>query len=249
MQKRILIPWSGGVDSTMLMYDAIRSGAQVSHVHLEAGQPEGAVAVEANRLGVLKRELMQAVIKTLGDKPYHYPTPVACMATMNLASTDMPFKQMPCWFMMLLSMIGNLDCKPLYDEVHLGYVLNDDASASFTDLSLAWHHLAKAIYGINFVPPLLKAPLLQTRKCHLIKDLDDLKLLPFIWYCELPQMVNGVPTECGLCPSCIRHMRSLEDLSLDREFRSNLVFLMAGSRITSQQLTTIEERVSEDEKV
>lgn len=236
MKKRILIPWSGGVDSTVLMYEAIKAGHRVSHVHLEAGQPEAAHLVEARRLGPLKSELMRIIGVEMGTTPYHYPAQVSCAAFVKMGNTNMPYKQLPSWFIMLMSMLADRNGVALYDEVHLGYVLNDDAAPAFNSLTKAWHYLAKAIYSDTFTPPVLMAPAISTRKSHLIARLETLMLLPYVWYCELPQPGVTDPEPCGYCPSCVRHRRAVEDNHLDREYGSRFTNLLKRSN----QLTQLE---------
>lgn len=233
------------MDSTVLVLHAVRDGHRVCYTHLKCDQPKNAYQVEAERLPALKRAIVEKVQARkerrgeppLTETPFHRHS----KAELNFSSTKMPYKQMPAWFMHLITMIGDHE----YDEVQMGYVLNDDAAKSVSDLAQAWHYLAKAIYGLDFKVPPLTFPILHHRKHELIAELEFWELIDLIWWCELPQFWDDGPRPCEYCPSCVKHRRSVEDKQLNREFNNRCTNLMVNYDHTTK--SEPEEPVKETE--
>lgn len=246
MQKRILIPWSGGVDSTVLVLHAVRDGHLVYYAHLKCDQPKNAYQVEAERLPALRQAIVEKVQarKAKREEPGIVQEPIRrySEAELNFSSTKMPYKQMPAWFIHLMTMIGKDD----YDEVQLGYLLNDDAARATTDLAKAWHYLAKAIYGFDFKVPALTFPVLHHRKHELIAELKHWEIMDLVWWCELPQIYNEGPLPCEYCPSCVRHRRAIEDKRLNEQFAAKFVDLAVNYDRTTPE-NPIEETAKETE--
>lgn len=248
-EKRILIPWSTGVDSTVLVLHGVRDGYRVCYVHLKCDQPRNAYQVESERLPALKRAIIEKVQSRKDSRgessPVLKPFERFSHATVSLSSTPMPYKQLPAWFMHLMSMIG----KEEYEEVQMGYLLNDDAAPACADLAQAWYHLAKAIYGLNFKVPPLTFPLLRHRKHELIDELEHWGILDLVWWCELPQFYDDGRRPCEHCPSCIRHRRALEDKLLLSEFNRKFTDLAVNYDRTSPNApsTLLEENTKEIE--
>ncbi len=219
MKKRILIPWSGGVDSTGLIIEAMKSGHIPYYVHLDCNQPEAARRTERIRLDDLRLALIEAVERKHGGSIKLYkPRQLHSTAKINFSETDMPLKQLPAWFMHLVSMVADKRGEPEFEEVQMGYVMGDDAAGALSHLAEAFRHLCIAVHGLNFEPPKLTFPLITTRKSQIIGFLKSYDLQDKIWYCELPQLYDSGPIPCERWPSCVKHRRAVEDIRLDREY-------------------------------
>lgn len=239
-KKKILIPWSGGADSTALISMAIDFGHTAVCASFTCGQPHTQIKAEEEarqRLFPLLEEL-----KRDGAMLYY----AYSYLEVDTCRTKSPAKQLPAWFFHLACMMEVDDDKRIYDEIHLGYVLNDDAAYTVTHLSMAWNHLCRAMYGIDIDPPKLKFPLLQYRKGTVLQYLQKKGLLEHVHFCELPQLYDDGWRPCDQCPSCDRHngaianlqmhnkARYLGDLLVDYDHTSEALARKEADRLSSQ---------------
>lgn len=239
MRKRILIPWSGGMDSTLLVYEAVKAGHKVATVHLNGGQPEKAFKAERGALQKLRTIVHERAVKAAHpDADPMHPVEISSRLEINAGATQMPTKQMPVWFMHCMSMIGANSDKANFDEVQLGYVLNDDAAASTPFLAEAWTALAKAIYGFDFEVPKLTFPLIRMRKLEVMKHLAQAHLLEHTWHCELPQLYSDGWRHCGKCISCERIRATKENEKFMEEYNRNFRDLYSYYDHTSEEVKT-----------
>jgi 7-cyano-7-deazaguanine synthase in queuosine biosynthesis len=188
-----------------MLLKAMQKKYEVTYTHLEGGQP--ATQVKAEKEAIEK--IMRTMHKRFPDQPA--PRFIRSMLKVDASQTMMPVKQLPAWFMHLVSMVSNTSTDEYFDEVHLGYVLNDDAAYACVPLAAAFEHLCKAIYGLEFNPPRLVFPVLRFRKGALLELIEQYKLEDVISYCELPQLYDEGWRPCGLCAACYRHLRIRAD--------------------------------------
>lgn len=218
-KKCVLIPWTGGLDSTALMVMGMKAGHRIYYVHLDGGQPETQQKAEKEACRNISNKFYELF------KDQVKPHMVRTRLTIDPRHTGMPTTQMPAWFMHLLTLLAPRHLDRPYDEIQMGYVLGDDAAYACTHLAIAFEHMAKAIYGLDYQPPKLTFPLMGYRKGTLIEYLREHKLENMISYCELPQLYDDGWRPCTVCVSCRRHHRALEDLREHNEAK-NLVHLM-----------------------
>lgn len=220
MSKNILIPWSGGMDSTYLITHSLKHGYRTNYTTFNAGQAKHTIHAENRAIQKLKKAIHekypnQKLINRISD------------LEVNFAKTKSPFKQLPAWIFNLLGMVG--ENGPKYDEFWLGYVPGDDAAYTVGYLEQAWEPLVKAIYGPTSDIPKLMFPIITTRKSEIYDRLEEEGLLEMVWYCELAQysVSEDVYHVCGVCPSCFRHQqtqRDIEQSTIWRKHRHDKMF-------------------------
>ncbi|MND88191.1 7-cyano-7-deazaguanine synthase [compost metagenome] len=204
--KRILIPWSGGADSTLLVAEAMRRQERIWYCSFEAGQPH--TQIEAEELARVRLE--DKLKRRFAESPELHRH--RSKLVLDTSGTNMPMKQLPAWIMHLITMVADNGGNYYFDEIHLGYLLNDDAAYTAGPLQQAWHYLCLAIYGLDREPPKLKFPLLRLRKGQVLQELTSLGVLDLVSVCELPQLYDEGWRQCGECPSCRKHNNAITEL-------------------------------------
>jgi 7-cyano-7-deazaguanine synthase in queuosine biosynthesis len=217
--KRILIPWSGGADSTLLIAEALRAKDRIWYCTFEAGQPNTQIMAEA----VAREKLEERLKRRFAEAPEMHLH--RSKLVLDTSGTNLPMKQLPAWFMHLITMVADKSGQFYFDEIHLGYLLNDDAAYSLSNLKLAWHHMCLAVYGIDRDPPKLMFPLLRYRKGQVLAELTQLGLIDLISICELPQLYDDGWRQCNECPSCHKHntAKAVDDLHNGMRWRGDLL--------------------------
>jgi len=184
MDKKVAILWSGGLDSTYLIYKNLLEGNTVYAYYIEINNNINKVIKE--------KEAMESLTKLFIDK---YGTAFDNRGTLvyidvnTLYGNCLIFSQMPIWIT-ALQFIGNVD------EIQIGYCMNDDAISYLDDIKNI-HHSFSSI-KTKEIP--ISFPLSK------IKKEEELNFLPeeykkLIWYCENP--INNKP--CHECCSCKRY--------------------------------------------
>ena len=225
MSKNILIPWSGGMDSTYLMLESLKNNHTTYYTTLDGGQAWLTGYAERKAVQALRRQLVELF-------PERTIIRVHSELEVNFSQTSCPFKQLPAWLFHVLGLLG----KYKFDEIWLGYVMGDDAAYTLGYLEQAWEPLVKALYGPYYVIPKLMMPIAITRKTTIYSVLTEHGLLENTWHCELaqPTEVEGEYAPCGLCPSCLRHTHTLAEINNNGAYQNKASMLMASAmRISS----------------
>lgn len=187
--KRVLIPWSGGADSTYLILKNLKEGNHVTAfgVRLE------------NNPNQSDREFKSR--KIISDFFYkNYPSNFDYKLFVGRidvgGSTNLILSQPPIW--VLFSHYSQSFSE--IDEVQIGYVMNDDVISYLEDVRNLWKSYRPFI-GTKH--PNLEFPLTKTKKYEILDSLPD-EIIRNISVCEYYGEEN-----CN-CEPCIRHRRELE---------------------------------------
>lgn len=166
MTKSVLVPWSGGLDSTFLIYSLLEAGDQVDALY---------VRIECNE-DKTKREL--ASIENL--KPFfakytlfNYIGESSVSPIFNNGSLSL---QQPILFLMALLYA----VKSHNQEVSIGYVLGDDAISFIGDISKVWNSFNGICH--NGLPK-ITFPLSKISKAHIVNELPP-EILKEVSWCE-----------------------------------------------------------------
>lgn len=215
--KRVLVPWSGGADSTVVILAALEAKHRVWYASFDCKQPHTQQKAEAQA-----RETMIPLIKKrYGEDANFYPA--ESRLEIDIRYTDSPATQMPAWFMHALCMVANKNREYIFDEVHMGYVLGDDSAMSMPHLKIAFEHMCRALYNIDRDPPKLMFPMCRMRKGGILESLKAFGLHQHVWVCELPQLYDDGWRACGQCVSCHKHAGAEADMSVHRLWAYNLL--------------------------
>lgn len=190
-----LVLWSGGCDSTLVLYDLAREASAEKPVRALSIEHDGVGAEKEQRrararvLSRMKRDglpVKHTTVKITLNGPF-FTIP---------SGTSQPLIWLP-------SAILFLDEK---EDLYTGYIREDDI----------WHYRSQ-LYNLFGVMQAFRGhsgdlilPLEWEPKRSVIARLKNTKLADLVWWCEEPKA--GKP--CGRCHECERHDSALRDLTL-----------------------------------
>jgi 7-cyano-7-deazaguanine synthase in queuosine biosynthesis len=187
-KKTVLVPWSGGLDSTYLVWSLLKGGHSVYGMYIDLQNNAEKVKCEKEAL-----EKLEAYIRSkdcFGGNLCRLPDSVVGIGHGGLF--DM--KQNCIWMLH-----AAYHCDTHIDEVQIGYVLNDCSVSFIPEMQRFWKALT-AFTGLTSkkLPP-LKFPLIKHMKSEMEHEMPW-DLTKNVWFCEVPH--GGKP--CGSCQSCTR---------------------------------------------
>ena len=194
-KKRILMLFSGGLDSTWLLYNRIKEGCLVETFYAKGGQRESKQNCEK-----ASRKLITAWIEA--NAPADKPASIwECwdgqVEVRFGAAKKRSWGQAIAW---LVSALEVVDPDKHYC-VEIGYVMGDEICQHLHDIQDAWNSLWKFSKEGDVVP--LTFPLSRTKKYEILQQMPG-ELYKLTWVCELPDVdhLNG-HKPCGQCEACI----------------------------------------------
>ena len=122
MGKRNLVLWSGGLDSTHLVYDNLSKGNKVAALYIELTNNEEKVKLEKAAL----KKMTKILQKSFPDKLDVYYSYTLTLLTGNYA--DVFLTQAYMW-----ATVAPLFTKDV-DETQIAYVMNDDAVSYISEV-------------------------------------------------------------------------------------------------------------------
>jgi 7-cyano-7-deazaguanine synthase in queuosine biosynthesis len=205
-KKNILVSFSGGLDSTYLLYKNLLEGHNVSICYTEIENNSSKVIVEKFCVERIIEELRK-------DFPGHKITIIDRYNVKIdiVLSNNMCFKQILIW---LLSLVYST--KTEIDEVHIGITMNDDINPYINDIKKIWK-LYKKFYYNNEKFPKIKFPLYKTPKYEIVDNLPE-RYKKLVTYCEDPIIIsqdNNIVEfkNCGNCNACKTYIfRNFRDI-------------------------------------
>lgn len=223
-----LILFSGGLDSTVLLNEALNVYAEVDVVFVKLiGQVEQHKR-QAKAVKILTDEFEKKRRATVG----------MIGRIRNINAFDIPghhlgslrFGQGHGW---LFAALNNL--RTDNKTVQVGYVLGDSAYSVIHDLTKAWEYLVKAALVTHIdhgYLPDLKFPLMYKTKTELINSLDE-RFLKHVSWCES----SDKGTDCGQCPSCKRMIGDLASFKIFYPEKFNSSFLRKRNDLMLEKYT------------
>jgi len=219
---KILQAWSSGFDSTCLLYKNLREGNEVYPIY-----------IDSKRIDKVKRECELRAIKeiteTLGKQFNNYYTKLYYHENVEVfvgsEGVGNGYSYQP--FLWIMGLFNHVISNPHidFDEVHIGYIMNDDALSFIEDLKILWNHLFKfnrtTILGNKKIPR-LEFPLKYFCKQDVLTSLKEANLLNSCWTCENPEFINGQFYHCATCTPCT-HLKPFIYL-LDKSHKNNVRF-------------------------
>lgn len=184
-KKKVLLLWSGGLDSTYLLCDNLFEGNEVETVYLEIKNNERKVKREKDAIQKITEEIYRLKIgqhfeRSLGLEVVLYDT--------NCLQLNQPLT----WLYGLA--FHNLT---KVDEIQIGYCMNDDAISFIEDIKRVWEAYKPFFYEGE--QPKLVFPLIKKKKTSMFTMLPE-SIRNMIVFCEKP---NG-DIDCGECSACKR---------------------------------------------
>lgn len=198
--SRVFIPWSGGMDSTYLVYRAILAGCRVTTAYFKVENNTEKVKAELNaRVPMIEyfRTLARDHNAEYDDLGVIFSVDVGAEHTRGTVGK---FSQTPLWI------LASAYCAKDYDYVAMGFVQGDETVSWFKEYTRLFEGYKK-IQADFVTPPKVKLifPISRTRKDDIYWNLPD-ELRNKTWTCEAPTVINDEFHECGICKPCKTHL-------------------------------------------
>jgi 7-cyano-7-deazaguanine synthase in queuosine biosynthesis len=205
-KKTVLCSFTGGLDSTTMVYGYLLAGYNVNAVYGQGFQNKS--QIDAEKVAIDK--IINYFIKEFGNRitlSYSRQDPVT--------NPTILLQQVPS---ILYGLLGHMHQQ---EEVAIGYVLRDCAISFLKDIRNIWKSFGY-LHEANKISPLV-FPLIKQIKSELKLWLPS-ELYEMISFCEFPDE-EGKP--CGVCTSCERMKREtgfvFKPLGLEKKKASNVV--------------------------
>jgi len=212
-RKRVGVLFSGGLDSTYLVWKNLEKGNEVVPIYIEIENNTDKSKLEKNRIGILW--------DMFRDEYKHKIEKIVYSIKIDInASDNLMFKQIPVWISGLVYSQNHG-----IEELQIGYVGGDDALGHLSEIKKiykSYRHICDQ--------PLKKLvfPLKKKHKYEMLNELPE-KYHSWIVSCEAPRLENEDAevidyTPCGHCPPCLKIMHSNNfGTRLNEKYRKKVV--------------------------
>lgn len=204
----MLIPWSGGLDSTLVLYYAldywynrdkiwkINNGFN-EFIASESWQAPRTISIESNQINerqqILQKKSRDKLISFFNKKGWHFTHDEFKIDTNGMSNgINGQFCQPIMWITQCSLFVKE---EPLL----MGWIRGDDASHYLDKFYETWKLLTK----LNGKNSDLVLPLFEFRKYDIIKECKLKGILNKCWYCENPTIKNK---SCNKCECCLTMM-------------------------------------------
>jgi 7-cyano-7-deazaguanine synthase in queuosine biosynthesis len=194
--KPVVVSWTGGLDSTYLVWKLLSLGYRVNPVYVAGMQSEYQVMAEKQAL----KNLFQVFKEENTNIPVRL-SDLFILQSGHYLRSDFILQQVPD----ILHGMGKVATFIDNSCCAIGYVMNDDAISYLDDIRAIWKTLGKFTKSGKF-PPLI-FPLKKVSKHQILAQLPE-ALLKEISFCEEPDLKDdhgkSVYKPCRECTSCKR---------------------------------------------
>ena len=207
-----LVLWSGGVDSTYLVYHHLQHSRNIDTLSVDGGQCHQKVMRESIARMALWRAFQHADLdQDLGRTARELAVPETKGDTHTahgLLNRNAGFQQVLSWIMGVMRYYN----PDRHSHVEMAYIMNDDMAPYM-------HYIAQTFEALGMMqfsePVLVYFPLARTRKETIYpllervtirsarEGVDRMSLLDLTWVCETPY-IEG---HCGTCAACLREVQ------------------------------------------
>lgn len=200
MNKKVGVLFSGGLDSTYLIWKNLKEGNEVYPIYIEIGNNIYKSILEKNRIDLLYRKFEEE-FDVNGEFDYQtriHRADYGLKVDVNSHGDGLMFKQMPIWLFGMVFQCGNK-----LDEIQIGYVMNDDAISYINDIQKIY----KSYQSISDKLIPLKFPLVKTSKYQMAAELPP-QYFELVVSCENPRIVGSEEAPiveyepCCECDAC-----------------------------------------------
>ncbi len=217
---RPLILFSGGLDSTTLLYDRLVRGDNVDVLYIDCGQGPNKIAAEkAAAINILdlfqdfkSRGLLEAEVETR-----HMDATFAW--SRGHAPSTFSFAQVLPWLVTAMQYVDSYK----HSKVEIAYCMGDQISSELYKLQAVWAQLWSCISDRPLVP--LEFPFLRQSKQYFLERLPSY-LRDLTWVCEIPvdrheegddeALAGPRWGQCWKCMACKRSKMEQELYAMSR---------------------------------
>ncbi len=176
MSNQALLCWSGGRDSTLMLYDTLAlRNVKVRTISINHPQIENSKVQEHYRKILIEK--LQSKFGEWEHKELHLDYGIRCSSGIQ-----------PCIWTYHALIEANDD-----EDIHVGYVHGDDYWSAQERYANLFTQLRDNIWKKGE----LITPYANIKKSTILTRLAELDLLRYTWYCQ-----NGGLIPCGKCISC-----------------------------------------------
>jgi 7-cyano-7-deazaguanine synthase in queuosine biosynthesis len=194
MSKKVAVLFSGGLDSTYLVWKNLTDGNEVQPIYVEIENNKIKTILEKNRTKLLVNEFRKD--NDFVDKIHDVRN--ILKVNVDAREDSLLFKQVPVW---ILAIVFAQDLN--VDEIQIGYVANDDAIGYLQDIQNVYKSYEPLMrYLKPLVFPLSKEP--KYKMAHSLPEIYR----KFIFSCENATIVGPEDAEfieyepCCECTPC-----------------------------------------------
>lgn len=219
-EKRPLVLYSGGLDSTYLIYRLVEANMPFDVLYVEGGQCQNKVREEDK---VREAFLYTYLRDTFPDYRHHinkFQVKLDWFNSLRGYQTDKPSLSQPQTWIFAAHRAFD---PGRHSEVQVGYLLGE--TEHNPHLKKVWDGLCQLLHCQTYP---LTFPLQRHYKSMVLDDIPK-ELFNYVWVCELPMVdVTGVPSStyrCGRCRPCQTLGYAFMELSERRfgeDFRNKL---------------------------
>lgn len=175
-KKEVIVFFTGGLDSTYLIYKNLEAGNTVKPVYVEILNNKNKTLVEKQNIDILLKKFKE-------DYGYDNIRHVDYITEIGVNwGTSLHYTQPYLWLMNAIMIDTNG-----YDEIQLAYVLNDDAVSFVDDIKKIYNNKLFDNFVSSDRRNKLKFPLLKVSKNEIVKELPE-KYLKYVNSCENPEI-------------------------------------------------------------
>jgi len=193
MCKKVAVLFSGGLDSTYLLWKNLNEGNEVYPIYIEIANNINKTILEKNRIELLCKEFNK---EFKNGNLYN----ISYIMNINVSANEssLYFKQLPIWILGLM-FLQSLNV----DEIQIGYVSNDDAISYLDDIQ----NIYKSYQAVCEPMKPLVFPLTKMKKYIIASELP-IQYRKFIISCENPKIIGSKDVEfieyepCCKCVPC-----------------------------------------------
>lgn len=191
-----LISFSGGCDSTVLLYNWAETSSLTYPVHALSISHEGVPNL------VQQKKARKKIIANLRARGFHIKH---TELSITINQSEFWFEQGTGVSQPVMWVPSAVQCLKADENLLMGYIRSDDIMHYRKDLFDLFDTSQRLIGKTGK----LELPLEWTPKTEIIKRLRDIKLYDLVWYCE-GNTTSPIP--CGHCSSCTKHRLALYEL-------------------------------------
>lgn len=185
-----LVVWSGGLDSTLALYDLlVQRNHDVRAITIIHPQVINSYHAHQNRVNI------KAKLCSMGLSFNHTEVTVTQKGDFEIDHSD-GLIQPQLWIPTAISHLR------AHEHLYLGYIKGDDIWHYRTQM----YELFNAMQSFRHDDGQLICPLEWIRKDEIIERLKMANLYSLCWYCELSKTLRP----CGDCSACLTHKYALQ---------------------------------------
>jgi 7-cyano-7-deazaguanine synthase in queuosine biosynthesis len=201
MSKHLVL-FSGGLDSTALVYKRLREGCTVDVLFIEAGQHALKREAERKVMTAILQEFDEMIKygEVSGNLRHRWTDVEFRWDVHNGPARGFAFSQVLPWLTTAFqaAIPGSFVD---HASVDIAYCLGDQISLEMYRIQEVWKLMWSIMRHDPMVP--LEFPFMKTTKADMMQILPGY-LRKMTWTCELPDAGDPDPTECGKCVACVR---------------------------------------------